>query len=102
MFDLDAINRDIAELERKPLSYAVAERLAWLYVIRDHYAGAPDDTAREPVDTHRIEYKGDTEFSRAVHGKEAAEVWPVIDDMMSTIKGIQPRVYQMTMRRLVK
>ena len=101
MTDLEAIDRDIAELKEKPMSYAVAEKLAWLYVIRDHCAGAEPGTTRacEPVDT-RIEYTSDTAFSRAITGREASEIWPIMDELMSTLKGIQPRLYQSVMRRL--
>lgn len=46
-----------------------------------------------PVDGQRIALDSDTEFARAVDGKDPEEVWPVIDELMETIKAIYPRLY---------
>ena len=57
------------------------------------YAPAPV----EPVETI-IDYTSDTDFSRAINGRPAAEVWPIIDEMISTIQVLQPRLYDSVMR----
>ena len=53
----------------------------------------------EPVDTH-INYKSDTVFSQAIDGKDAVDVWPIIDDLVSTIRIMYPRLHDEFIRRL--
>ena len=57
------------------------------------YASAP-----EPVET--IDYYSDTDFSRAIDGRNQADIWPIIDELMSTIQVLMPRLYDGVMRRL--
>ena len=58
------------------------------------YAAAPG-----PVDTH-ITYTSDTEFSRAINGRRQEDVWPIIDELVSTVGVLMPRLYNGLMRRL--
>lgn len=59
------------------------------------YAAAP----AEPVET-TIDYYSDTEFSRTIDGRIAANVWPVMDELMSMLQMMQPRMYDVVMRKL--
>jgi len=52
-----------------------------------------------PVDTH-ITYTSDTEFSRVIDGRKPEDVWPIIDELMSTVQVLMPRLYNGVMRRL--
>lgn len=58
------------------------------------YAAAP-----VPVDTH-ITYTSDTDFSRVIDGRDPAEIWPIIDELMSTVQVLMPRLYDGVMRKL--
>ena len=58
------------------------------------YAAAP-----VPVDTH-ITYTSDTDFSRVIDGKDPADVWPVLDELMTAVQTLLPRLYDNVMRRL--
>lgn len=59
------------------------------------YAAGPAD----PVETS-IEYISDTEFSKAIDGKPAADIWPIMDELMSTLYVLMPRLYNGVMRKL--
>lgn len=59
------------------------------------FAAAP----AEPVE-NTIDYYSDTDFSRAIDGRDPADIWPIIDELVSTIQVIQPRLYDTFMRRL--
>lgn len=85
-------------------------KLAAFYTIRNEMFGNPEQVVEaitptysyssgEPVET-MIDYYSDTEFSRMIDGRKASEVWPVIDELMSTIQAIQPRLYDGVMRKL--
>ena len=47
-----------------------------------------------------IHSNSDTEFSRLVNGKSQSEVMPLLDEMMDTIKVIQPRLYNLVLDKL--
>lgn len=36
MVSIEIIEEEILNLEKRDTSYAVCERLAWLYIVRDH------------------------------------------------------------------
>lgn len=84
-------------------------KLAAFYTIRNEMFGNPEQVVEaisptysysgEPVET-TIDYYSETEFSRMIDGRKASEVWPVIDELMSTIQAIQPRLYDGVMRKL--
>lgn len=47
-----------------------------------------------------IAIESDSEFAEAVNGRNPAEVWGVIDELMQTLSVINPRLYASVMRRL--
>lgn len=160
MHDIKEIKREIADLERMPLSYNVIEKLAALYTVCDHleecygdeydtsgeYSGARgrgryakrDSMGRysradgpesdwdysgaygmQPmygrnmsrvggylsgaVDGDKVvRVEGDSEFLKAVNGKSEAELWDVLDDTMTSLKSVQPALYNGVLRKLNK
>lgn len=58
------------------------------------YAPPPDE-----VET-TIDYESDTEFGRTVTGRKAADVWPLIDELVETVRIVNPRLYAGFMRKL--
>lgn len=59
------------------------------------YAPASGNTAEGTVT-----YYSDTEFSKIIDGKYAADVWEVMDELMTVLQAIQPRLYEGTLRKL--
>lgn len=48
-----------------------------------------------------IAYSSDTDFGRAINGREASEVWPIIDELVNEpVRAILPRVYEAFMHKL--
>lgn len=100
----------IREYEGAAASYAVCQKLAVLYTVRDYLYGGgrqvshdagPDE--RRTADADVIGDYGDSEFLRLVCGRDAAAVWAVLDELMEdTIRVINPRLYDGVMRRLEK
>ena len=58
------------------------------------FAAAPVETA----DT--IHFNSGTDFSQAIDGREPGEIWPIMDELMSTIQVLMPRLYDGVMRKL--
>lgn len=55
------------------------------------YAGPPANT---------INYDGDSEFLQLISGKNQEDVIPVIDELMTTLQVINPRLYSSVIRKL--
>lgn len=75
-------------------------KLAAFYTIRKEMFGedAPVPSysfAAEPTDRHEetVSYKGETEFARLVDGKSVSEVMAIVDELMSTLQVLYPRLY---------
>ena len=64
------------------------------------YVSAAYDTG-EPTE-NVIAYQSGSEFSRLIYGRDPAEVWPVMDELMDTLQLIHRRLYDGVMRQLEK
>lgn len=96
MLNIDEIEKTILDLEKHDTTYSTCERLAWLYIVRDHLTGQEQ---KQPVP---LSVSGDSEFLRAVNGKESVSAWAVMDDLMDTLQVVNPRVYQSVMRKIME
>jgi hypothetical protein len=47
-----------------------------------------------------VDYPGESEFCRATDGKYIDEVWPVMDELMTVLSTIHPRLYEGVMIKL--
>ena len=80
--------------------------LAAFYTIRNEMYGDaekiqhPSYSYAPAPDRNRIEYSSDSEFARAIYGKDADEILPVIDELMGTLQILQPRLYSAVINKL--
>lgn len=93
MVSLDIIEREILELElRRDTTYAVCERLAWLYIVRDHLAdGNPQPNAQKV---------GGTEFLDLCSHVPYLALMGVLDEHMTALSVVQPKEYESIMSKL--
>lgn len=61
------------------------------------FAASPAQQAETP---NTLSIKSDSAFARAVNGRDSAEVMLKVDDLISTLSEINPRLYRCFMRRL--
>lgn len=94
MINPDKVNEEILMLERKDTTYATCERLAWLYIVRDHIT---TQQAHQPTP---LDISGDSEFLQAVDGKDSAAAWAIIDELMSTLAVVNNRVYASVLTKM--
>lgn len=111
MRNCEIIEQEIAELEAKQIDYGTAEKLAWLYIVRDHIK-APKTQHMEVRETtesmERAENKPEitmneetgSEFLEIIEGKNLDTVLEIIDETMNTLKTTLPRIYNNTMAKL--
>lgn len=108
MINKQDLNETIAELENaRDHSPQMCQRLADLYIIREKLfdESATHDygysKAAEPM--HEIEPLvdyGDSDFLIAIRGKLPKNAWLVIDELMDTLRVVNPRVYDSVMRKI--
>ena len=83
-------------------------KLAAFYTIRNEMFGKSDQPeptysfAAEPAEPveNTIDYYSDTEFSHVIDGRHPDDIWPIMDELMSTLQVLQPRLYDGVMRKL--
>ena len=87
-------------------------KLAAFYTIRNEMFGKPEQLERAedvhsysyaapPVDTaDRLHYDSGTDFSRAIDGRNPDDILPIMDELMSTLQVLMPRLYDGVMRKL--
>lgn len=94
MISVEELDRAILEHEAKDTTYANCERLAWLYIVRDHVSGYQP---RQPVP---VDADGESDFIKAVHGRDSVKVWAVLDELMETLAVVNPRLYAAVVRKI--
>lgn len=105
--NLKEIEWAISELEQGESSFPVYAKLANLYTVRNELLGQSAPTvqaaayseAAAPVREVLGQY-GDSDFLRAVAGKDAASAWAVMDELMETLRVVKQRTYDSVMRKM--
>lgn len=112
MLDAREIDIEIARLEYGESSYPAYAKLADLYTIRNQmrraegaeeseynssYSAAPAPTGTPAVS---VPDSGDSDFLRAVAGKNLGDVLEIMDDLMDTLQAANPRAYSSVMRKI--
>lgn len=54
----------------------------------------------EKPDNGLVNAVGESEFLHKIDGKRQEDVWPVLDELMLTIKNLYPRMYNAVLARL--
>lgn len=92
------LQQAIAECQgqRNPNASTCIKLAAYLTIQRELFGEEKD---AEPFPAYsfapadQITANGDSEFCKLVNGRNQSEVIPVIDELMSTLQVIQPRLY---------
>lgn len=87
-------------------------KLAAFYAIKDKMYPDPDTEVRSepesvyysramgPVLDGKVEDASDTEFGRVIAGMNVKNLIPIMDELMSTLQVVSPRIYAGVMRKL--
>ena len=94
--------------ERNPTANTCI-KLAAFYTIKQHLFSEPGYKSEGPPQPNEgysydnapvIVYPGDSDFAQAVNGREQTSVFSVMDELMETLRVINPNLYAGVMRRL--
>ena len=98
MISLETIEREIDELEATAsTTYSACERLAWLYIVRDHLK---PPTVPDGVKAPEISPLSGSEFVELASTISWPSFMEVMDEHMSAVSVVQPREYEAVMNRL--
>lgn len=94
MFSRGQLLDAIEELEEAPSTFQNAEKLATFYTLYDHLYIQKEPVNRiEATREVTIDRYGASEFLEAIADKKAEDVWMVIDELMTTLSALQPKLY---------
>lgn len=101
MFSKNELLDAIDELEMSPATYQNAEKLATFYTLYDHLYVKKEPMNRiESVREVTIDKYGDSDFLKAITDRNSQDVWMVMDELMSMLQVMQPKLYQATIDKI--
>ncbi len=101
MFSKNELLDAIDDLEMAPATYQNAEKLATFYLLYDHlYCRKEPVNLVETTREVTIDRYGDSEFLEAITDKNPEDIWMVMDELMSALQALNPRLYQATLDRI--
>lgn len=85
----------IDEYKKAPATFANCEKLATYCILYDHlYSEKTDERPKvEKIKEVVIETDGSSEFLQMIQGDDPKRIWAIMDELMTTIKVINPRLY---------
>ena len=102
------VEQAIQECMRDPITGNKRAVLADLIIIQDYLFGEPTRAQEVPqpmpmqsysapqnleqVEIY-VETNGDSEFLKAIDGRKAERVWPLINELVEAVKILHPRMY---------
>lgn len=92
----------IAECEgvRNP-NASTCMKLAAFYTIKKELFGHHTESySYAPPPAQTTEYRSDTEFGKIISGVDISEVLGVMDELMTTLEIVNPRLYESVLRNL--
>lgn len=95
--DLSMIEREIRELECSETCYRACERLAWLYICRDHLRHVP---IAETVPDEDHDGVTGSEFVVAASTADPEGLMRVLDEHMEALRVVQPKEYEAVLRKI--
>ena len=90
VISIDEINKEIDKLESQGQTYQTIEILAALYTVRDHAT----------ISKYGVQVEPTSEFLTTCSCCQLDSVLAVMDELMSLLQAIQPKLYDGVMRRL--
>ena len=104
MVDEQELKLWIARLETEESSWPNYQKLAALYIIQSHNRpetiSTPEPVAYSFAAAPVVAEYGDSDFLRAVSGKDQSGAWAIMDELMDTLQVVKSRVYNNVMRKI--
>lgn len=103
MISMEQISGEIAALEEEKPTHTLMQKLANLYTVRDHMV-IDSEPAVSPTTVEIREtipdIMSDSKFMQTIVGRNVKSVISVIDELMETLRIINPKLYESVLRQL--
>lgn len=106
----DDLHEAIAECmgRKNPDANTCIKLAAYYTILNEMYPKEQQEAVIKPVipaqsyaaEPEIIDTQGDSDFAQIVRGRSVSHIMPVLDELMDTLKVLQPRLYAGVMRRL--
>ena len=106
MISRQDLTQAIAECQgvRNPTASTCIKLAAFLTIQRELYGEEKEDVQFPSYSyeqaPNRIDFDGDSDFARAIDGRDQEEVLPIINELMGTLQILYPRLYNAVMVKL--
>ncbi len=90
----------IKECENAPASFQNCEKLAVFYSLYDRLFAEKPNEGEQKNTKNEVQTTANSEFLRTVAGKDWTSLLVILDELMDTIKILQPRLYDAVMQKL--
>ena len=101
----------IAECQgkRNPDANTCIKLAAYFTILQNMYPEQKEEQKTEPAffqaasginPAQVVEYDSGTEFAKAINGRDPSEIMPVIDELMTTLQVLHPRLYDGVLNKL--
>lgn len=100
MIDRNEVQKWIARLECEESSWSNYEKLAALYTIQNQHEHTDAQPVMYSYAADPVGDLGDSDFLRAVSGKDTDKAWAIMDELMDNLQIVNERVYNSVMRKL--
>lgn len=86
----------IEECEKEPITFQSCEKLATLFIVYDHLYG---EVESKPTAETIIGKWGESDFLSTIADKNAEKVWQIVDELVSSVQALYPRLYDAFMAK---
>lgn len=94
--------------QRNPSSQTCIKLAAYYTILNnlhqtsDTFASHGGYSYSPPNTENAVEYTSSTDFAKIINGKSAVKIWAVMDELMTTLMVINPKLYNDVMRKLTE
>ena len=98
MISIEQINGEIAVLEEEKPTHVAMQKLASLYIVRDHMGiGEPQVAVIQSMPLI-----GKSIFAQRIEGMDVKSFALIMDELMTTLAIVNPRLYESVMTKLAE
>ena len=101
LISIEQISGEISALEEEKPTHVIMQKLAALYTVRDHMVL---DARQITPQVQTVEIVppliSESDFAQAITGKNIKDVLSLMDETMSTLSVVNPRLYESIMSRI--
>lgn len=98
MISIEQINGEIAVLEEEKPTHVVMQKLAALYIVRDHMGIGENQTT--VISETVPEFMIDSDFINNIEGKNIRAIIPKVNELVDAVQITNPRLYDNFMRNI--